>query len=55
MQWALHQLASILPPPGADVEDHIAELAAGQIFTLPAAQTAADALSFISQQIGKIL
>jgi phospholipase C len=55
MQRALHQLTSLLPPPGADVEEHIAKLAAGAIPAIPAAPTAADAMNFISQQLGKIL
>ena len=55
MQGALHALASVLPAPGDNVEDHIAKLAAGLIPIVPTAHTAADALSFITSRISKIL
>jgi phospholipase C len=55
MQQALHELSAVLPPPGVDMESYIAKLASGIAPIAPLVQTSSAALSFISQQLGKIL
>ncbi len=51
MQIAMHGLASILPEPGADLDDHIKSLASGVIKTANPAAVVADAKSFVSDRM----
>src|SRR5208282_423351 len=48
MQIAMHALASILPAPDADLDDHIKSLTAGAIIPAEPAAIVADAKSFIA-------
>jgi phospholipase C len=51
MQVALHRLASILPAPGADLDDHIKKLAAGAIKPVDPAAIVVEAKSFVADQM----
>jgi phospholipase C len=51
MQIAMHALASILPAPGADLDDHIKKLAAGTIKPIDPAAMVADAKDFIAGRL----
>ena len=51
MQIAMHRLASILPAPGADLDDHIKNLASGAIKPIDPAAIVADAKGFIADRI----
>lgn len=51
MQIAMHALASILPAPGADLDDHIKNLASGVIKPIDPAAIVADARSFIAGRL----
>jgi phospholipase C len=51
MQTAMHALASILPAPNADLDDHIKKLAAGTIKPINPPAIVADAKSFITGQL----
>ena len=49
MQEALHELSAVLPPPGADVESHIANLASGIVPIAPIARNASEARGRVRQ------
>ena len=51
IQIALHRLASILPAPGADLDDHIKNLASGATRSIEPAAIVADAKSFIADRM----
>jgi phospholipase C len=51
MQIALHRLASILPAPGGDLDDHIKKLVSGAIKPIDPAAIVADAKGFIDDRI----
>jgi phospholipase C len=51
IQIALHRLASILPAPGADLDDHIKNLASGATRPIEPAAIVADAKSFIADRM----
>ena len=55
MQAGLHLLASALPAPGADVEGHVAKLAAGAVDLADPVQTVADAAQLILDRITALL
>ncbi len=51
MQQAMHSLASILPPPNMDVDEHIKNVAAGKVRPIEPAEAVSDAKAFIAARL----